>query len=488
MCRSTAGARAATRLVGAACAALLLVLWASPSAFAHTELESSEPADGAVSDGAPEEVLLRFTLPVSVLGEGIVVDGPSGTVPVDVMPAEDGAVLVAKPSEPLPDGDFTVSWTVAAQDGHPLEGTFSFTVAGGEPASPPTGPGEADDGEAGTGGSGRNHGSDQDPEQGSERETRHDMDRDQSAIAGPASNAAEVVARLGGAAALWGGLVAAGGLAFAGLVLRGRDDQDLPVVLRVVRWSGALVLGGIVLRVMARSVLVAHGDLAAAVSPSAISGSLTSTTLWEVGLQAAGGIALLTGIGRTLRGSGLAVLGALLVGAGQVFGGHSNTVEPRWLVVTADVAHLGAAATWVGGVVVLGIVLRVRRKAGRDLDAAVMGARFSVLAAVSVAVVGLAGIMLTAAVLDRPAQLWETRWGVLLLAKVAVVAVVGAIGAYNHFRVVPRLTARRGTVVRHAGRSRRAGGMLARSTTRETWLMVVIVLITAWLVTASTQE
>jgi copper transport protein len=53
---------------------------------------------------------------------------------------------------------------------------------------------------------------------------------------------------------------------------------------------------------------------------------------------------------------------------------------------------------------------------------------------------------------------------------------------------VPRLTARRRGVVRHAGRSHRAGGMLLRSAGRETTLMVVIVLLTAWLVAASVQD
>jgi copper transport protein len=42
-------------------------------------------------------------------------------------------------------------------------------------------------------------------------------------------------------------------------------------------------------------------------------------------------------------------------------------------------------------------------------------------------------------------------------------------------------------VVRHAGRSHRAGSVLRRSAGRETTLMVVIVLLTAWLVAASVQ-
>ncbi|MEV0951515.1 copper resistance protein CopC [Promicromonospora sp. NPDC050249] len=461
-------------------AALVLALWCAPSATAHTRLESSAPAAGSTSDTPVTEVTLRFTLPVSLLGEGIVIEGPDGAVVADVAGAEDGVALVATPSEALTAGDYTVTWTAAAQDGHPLEGTFGFVVAGPDPSQPAAGG-------AGTPSAGAGPGADHDMS-GMDHDMDHDMGHEPSAMDSPATDVAGAAARLGSAVTLWSGLVAAGALAFTAFVLRGRDEADAPVVLRLARWAGVLILGGLVVRVLAGSVLVAHGDLAAAVSPSAISGSLTGTTLREVGLQAAGAIALAVGARRTLRGSWLAVIGAVLVGAGHVLGGHSNTVEPRWLVVTADVAHLAAAATWVGGVVSMGLLLRARHRDGHDLDAALMAARFSVVAALSVTVVGVAGVVLAVGIIDRPEQLWQSTWGLLLLAKVGVVLVVGVIGTYNHFRVVPRLTARRRGVVRHAGRSRRAGTMLLRSAGRETTLMVVIVLLTAWLVAASVQD
>jgi copper transport protein len=473
-----------TRAVVGVLAALVLALWCAPSATAHTRLESSAPAAGSTSSSPVAEVTLRFTLPVSPLGDGVVIDGPGGTVAADVATAEDGLVLTATPADALTAGDYTVTWTAAAQDGHPLEGTFGFTVSAAAPREPTGGTGTPSAGATTTPGeAGSQSGAGHDMS-----DMDHDMGHDPSAMDSPATDAAEAVARLGSAATLWGGLVGAGALAFTAFVLRGRDEEDAPVVLRLARWAGAVILSGLVVRVLAGSVLVAHGDLAAAVSPSAIGDSLTGTTLWDVGLQAAGAVALAAGARRTLPGSWLAVLGAVLVGAGQVAGGHSNTVEPRWLVVTADVAHLAAAATWVGGVVAMGLLLRARRRDGRDLDAALMGARFSVVAAVSVAVVGVAGVVLAAGILDRPAQLWESSWGLLLLAKVGVVAVVATIGAYNHFQVVPRLTARHHAVVRHAGRSARAGGSLGRSAGRETTLMVVIVLLTAWLVGASVQD
>ncbi|WP_369369845.1 copper resistance CopC/CopD family protein [Promicromonospora sp. Populi] len=496
MRRTHAGVRSGavvTRAVVGVLAALVLALWCAPSAAAHTRLESSAPAAGSTTNTPVTEVTLQFTLPVSLLGDGIVIDGPGGTVAADVAADEDGLVLVATPSDALSAGDYTVTWTAAAQDGHPLEGTFGFIVTATAPSEPAAGAGTPSAGATST--PGATDTGDTDGDTGSGSGTDHDMSgmdhnmgHDASSMDTPATRTAGAVARLGSAAALWGALVAAGGLAFVALVLRGRDEADAPVVLRLARWAGVVILGGVVVRVLAGSVLVAHGDLAGAVSPSAISDSLTGTALWDVGLQAAGAVALAFGARRTLPGSWLAIVGVVLVGAGQVAGGHSNTVEPRWLVVTADVAHLAAAATWVGGVVAMGLLLRARRRDGRDLDAALMGARFSVVAAVSVTVVGVAGVVLAVGILDRPAQLWESTWGLLLLAKIGVVVLVAVIGAYNHFLVVPRLTARRHEVVRHAGRSDRAAGLLRRSAGRETTLMVVIVLLTAWLVAASVQD
>ncbi|MFI9489235.1 copper resistance CopC/CopD family protein [Promicromonospora sp. NPDC052451] len=495
MCRTLGGARPRAVLVRAAAgllATLVLALGWAPPAAAHTRLESTAPAAGSTAPAPVADVTLRFTLPVSPLGDGVVIDGPDGTVAATVAPAQDGLALVATPSAPLRAGRYTVSWTAAAQDGHPLEGTFGFDVAGvaggggapGGASASPEASGEPGGAGAGDGASGGDH----DTPDGANHDANHDMGHDPAAMDSPATRAASAAVRLGAAAALWGALVAGGALVFVGLVLRGRDEADPPAVLRLVRWSGVLLLGGLVVRVLAGSVLLAHGDLASGVSASAIGDSLTGTARWDVGLQAAGAVAITVGARHTATGSWLAAAGAALAGAGQVLGGHSNTVEPRWLVVTADVAHLVAAATWVGGLVALGVLLRARRRDGRDPDAALTVARFSVVAAAAVTVVGVAGVLLAVGILDRPAQLWESDWGRFLLAKAGLVAVVAAIGAHNHLRVVPRLTARRRAVVRHAGRSRKAGVALRRSTGRETTLMAGVVLLTAWLVAASVES
>lgn len=46
-----------------------------------------------------------------------------------------------------------------------------------------------------------------------------------------------------------------------------------------------------------------------------------------------------------------------------VFDGHTATVAPRLLIAAVDLAHTAAAAVWVGGVVLLAVLLLVRARA-----------------------------------------------------------------------------------------------------------------------------
>ncbi|MGB5953119.1 MAG: CopD family protein [Ornithinimicrobium sp.] len=460
------------RLAAAVGFAMVLLVAAAMPALAHTDLDNTTPADGAIVDQPVDEVRLTFTLPVTELGDGVSLRGPDGQVSADVRSAQDGLVWIASVKEPLPAGTYTSQWTVAASDGHPLSGEFTFTV---EVDNPEEGADSADGSAADPQDSG--------PAPGETEEVAGVQEESTSitGTAGDASGIAEVVARFAGAAALWGALVAGGGLAFAVAVLRGSDRQDTPVVSRAIRWSAALILLALAVRVMARAVVVNQGDLSAALSPAAITTALGDRTRWVFGLQAVGALVVLLSSRAMLRKPWAVAVGLVGLGSGHVLAGHSITAEPRWVVLAADIAHLLAAAVWVGGVVMLGVLLRHRRKHGRYLDAAALGARFSVIAAGSVAVVGVAGVVLALTILDRPQQLWVTNWGLLLLVKVAVVAVVAGMGTFNHFRVVPRLA----TATRRDGSGGDPAEALARSTTRETGVMIVIVLLTAWLVVAA---
>ncbi|WP_238161417.1 CopD family protein [Micromonospora endolithica] len=119
--------------------------------------------------------------------------------------------------------------------------------------------------------------------------------------------------------------------------------------------------------------------------------------------------------------------------------GHTVTAESRTVMVLADLAHTIADAVWVGGVLLLTVLLVGRARLGVPTGAAEMAVRFSVPATAAVALTGIAGTALTLLILDRPANLVTTSWGRVLLVKVVLVAVVALVGLYNSRHILPKL-------------------------------------------------
>jgi copper transport protein len=134
-----------------------------------------------------------------------------------------------------------------------------------------------------------------------------------------------------------------------------------------------------------------------------------------------------------------------------------------------------AAATWTGGLafVVLALVL-----AGADRWplAARSVPRFSTMAVVSVAVLIVAGAVNGYLQVRAWRGLWETTYGLLLLAKIALVLPLLALGAYNNRFAVPRLRAQIASPLEQR--------RFLRATGAELVVMVGIVAVTAVLVNA----
>ncbi len=109
-------------LVGAA-------LLAAP-AQAHDRLVGSNPSADQAVDVAPDQLVLSFSNEPLDLGHTVVVRDAAGADLVVGEPVVAGRdVDVALP--PLPAGAYTVVWRVVSQDGHPIEGTYGFTVTTG---------------------------------------------------------------------------------------------------------------------------------------------------------------------------------------------------------------------------------------------------------------------------------------------------------------------------------------------------------------------
>jgi copper resistance protein C len=106
---------------------VLVVLAPGGVAVAHDELISSDPGDGDTLDEAPEELVLTFSGQIAEVGAQLQVTGEDGAEVVDGDPEVRGTDLV----QPLTDvgpGDYEVVWRVTSSDGHPISGSFAFTV------------------------------------------------------------------------------------------------------------------------------------------------------------------------------------------------------------------------------------------------------------------------------------------------------------------------------------------------------------------------
>ncbi|UKA70250.1 copper resistance CopC family protein [Arthrobacter sp. FW306-06-A] len=134
------------RLLLTLATAAFLVL-PSAAAQAHDALESSDPANGATIQSVPAKIGLTFDRTPIAINSIVRVEDSTGTDQADgAVDIVDNHVTQAVKAG-APAGKYTVVWRVVSSDGHPIEGTFSFTANSAATA------GTAAAGTAGSGGS-----------------------------------------------------------------------------------------------------------------------------------------------------------------------------------------------------------------------------------------------------------------------------------------------------------------------------------------------
>jgi copper transport protein len=135
---------------------------------------------------------------------------------------------------------------------------------------------------------------------------------------------------------------------------------------------------------------------------------------------------------------------ALLLLPGPSIAGHALDAGRSPLEVVDDVIHVAAASVWLGGLLALGLALR-----RADGDPRRLVCRFSNIAVVSVAVLGITGVVRAIAELHSVSQLWTTGYGRALIVKTALLAALVGLGWMNRYRLIPglRLDALRRNVV-----------------------------------------
>jgi putative copper export protein len=132
-----------------------------------------------------------------------------------------------------------------------------------------------------------------------------------------------------------------------------------------------------------------------------------------------------------------ALLGSPVLLASYLIVGHPQANHPPALEVGAQAVHVIAVSVWFAGVAYLAVELRQRRRTSAPWLTGQVVSRFSRLAEVMVVLVLASGAVLTAGQVRLREPFWTTPYGKALLAKLAFVAVVLAIGGYNRQKVVP---------------------------------------------------
>lgn len=412
-----AGQRAGAALVLAV--GLLLAL-ARP-AGAHAVLQATNPADGEELETAPAEVTLQFNEPVTApLGAVRVFDanaervdlGDAGNV------SEDPSRLrVGLPGD-LRDGTYVATWSALSTDAHPVRGAFLFTV----------GDVEAADDEALSAIFAQAEGGD-------------------SPLVATAASGLRFLVYIGS-------LLAAGGVIFLLWVHDRRPAERRPLTALATVGAGVAAVASVI-GIAVQGVLVTGLGAAALLDPEVLGETLTSSYGAAAVVRLAGLGALLAALPRLWNRPAIIAtgVGAAAVLASFALTGHTVSTEPRWLVVGATLSHTLAGAAWFGGLVLLLVALRSRRLADDPAGGGRLVARFSTLATSAIVLVSAAGLALVWSQVRAPRALIASAYGWTLLAKVAIVAAVLAVGFYNNRRLVPAITRGAGDAWQRLGRT-----------------------------------
>jgi copper transport protein len=402
MTRAACRRRSALRRLAVAAGVALAGFAASPGhAFAHAGLESSIPAPSSTLTEAPDSIVLDFDEPVEASIASIQLFDASAEVVVIGQPhaAQGDASVVLADLPDLDDGLYAVVWRAASEDGHVVDGAFSFRI--------------------GTGGSGADT-------------SLVDQVRG-GAAASPAVDRAADIARLLGFVGL---CVVVGAGAFAAMAPPLLADRRATRVLVGTGW-GALLVGTLASFALYGAQAVA-GGLPDALSPHVwgqVDGTRTGWLLLvRAALVALLGVAALVGVRRpaartTTPWRASAV--ALAVGTILTFpsAGHPSTTSPRSLWVLLDGVHLGAVAAWLGGLVLFATGGVAWYAAGGER----VVRRFSTAATLLVPVIVLTGALQTIELGNGIDHITDTRWGRTLLVKLAVVTVVLAVAGVSRW-------------------------------------------------------
>ncbi|GIH06987.1 transport integral membrane protein [Rhizocola hellebori] len=375
---------------------LLLVLGVASPAQAHAVLTKSNPVANSVVQEAPKQVVLTFSESITPVNEKIRVIGPDGKRADNGKITVEGGVLRIGMADNPARGTYLVSYRVISADSHPVPGGFTYSY-GQQSATPAELP---------------------------------QQEVENTAV----SNLIKFNKYLG-----YLGLVLLVGAAWVLALLWPARLERRPA--KRVLWIGFGIVGLTTVAGLYLQIPYTSGNALFSVDGTAVSDVMESrygvAMLVRLAVLAVAAILLrpmLNGTsGKTDRALALilAVLGALTYSAA----GHPAASPVPAVSMAADALHLGGAAFWLGGLVMLALFL-LRQADEREAEAILPV--WSRWAGFAVSVVLLSGVMAALIEVGTVSALLETTYGRWLVVKLGLVSLL-LLTAWFSRKLVPRL-------------------------------------------------
>lgn len=398
--------------------AVVLVALPQP-ASAHAAFESSSPAAGDVLDTAPSRIEARFTEPLERSYSRMALHDRNG-IEVDGTSLSEGAdaftmVLTVPPD--LANGTYSVLWrTLSEADGHSAQNYFAFTIGTNTDIAPVVIPGSGE----------------------------------------PDTTAPQWAKTLSRWTALAGIALLIASWPIWSTVIRpalGSVRSEGPAISRRMRRFVAIAFGiavaGSVFALIVQSKAIPDGT-----TLDKVLSTLGQTRYGRLWLVRIGLIAILTIVlaacgwwfmrRRQVEGIIAWIVAAAVTVPFSLIAHASAQPAGRTFAVAADALHLAAASAWIGGLAVLFVVLLPGLQSvtpeQRRRVLAIAIPRFSILALIAVATLGVTGFYAGWLHVGNLNALTGTDYGRALIVKLGLLLAVLAIAAINLFVIERKLT------------------------------------------------
>ncbi len=420
-------------------AVMLGVVIAPGSALAHARLVSSNPKAGSTV-ASPRVIKLTFSeSPMLMMSRLHLIGSAGDTILIEPrVDPTDAHSIVADVARTLAPGKYELAWSTAARDGHPSQGSFSFSVEGAAPTTALTTPSEA---------------------------TPPVTDSVSLPVSAP--NPVGRMTRTGEGAipiiARWLGYISiflvVGAVTFRFRLLgeaeRSADEAFTDIAstnaatLGVVAAVGSLVTT--VMRVVRESIDMPDVP---------VTSMLGSSWGWSIIATLIASLIAIVAFSRAHSSSSpqrdtswrIALIAAAVLVVTPAFSGHAIGSDSAWIGVPIDIIHVAAGSTWLGTLAAIAVVgipaaLKTPGSVRPGARVAQLINAFSPTALKSGAAIVATGLIQSFMNLPRLDALWTTQYGSALYRKLIFVILLFAIGAWNWRRLKPRLGGDDGVVI-----------------------------------------